>query len=100
MPGATRGDGAGRRFTNQNEIDGALVRHPPEVVLLAHGTGGPDRQARPAARVARRPTTGHDVPGIDLTSAYGALGVLVGLRPGHTGLLTGVVAVPAPSCLR
>jgi hypothetical protein len=35
MPGAAPGDGAGRRFTNQNEVDGALVRRPPEVVLLA-----------------------------------------------------------------
>jgi hypothetical protein len=40
---------------NQNEIDGAVVRHPPEVILLARGTGGPGRQARPAARVACRP---------------------------------------------
>ena len=52
MPGAARGDGAGRRFTNQSEIDGAVLRHPPEVVLLARGMGGLDRQARPAARVA------------------------------------------------
>ena len=34
MPGAARGDGAGRRL-------GAIVRHPAEVVLLARGTGGP-----------------------------------------------------------
>src|ERR1700734_4273433 len=46
VPGAARGNGAGRPFTNQNEIDGALVRHPPEVVLLARGTGGPNGQAR------------------------------------------------------
>ncbi len=53
--GAARGDGAGRLFTNQSEIDGAVVRHPPEVVLLARGSGGPDRHARPAARAACRP---------------------------------------------
>ena len=41
MSGATRGDGAGRRLTSQSEVDGALVRHPPEVVLLARGTEGP-----------------------------------------------------------
>jgi hypothetical protein len=45
MPGAARGDGAGRRVTNQSEIDGAVVRHPPEVVLLArareNSTGRP-----------------------------------------------------------
>jgi hypothetical protein len=55
MPGAARGDGTGRLFTNQSEIDGAVVRHPPEVVLLARGPGGLDWQARSAARVAGRP---------------------------------------------
>jgi hypothetical protein len=34
MPGATRGNGTDRLFTNQSEINGAVVRHPPEVVLL------------------------------------------------------------------
>jgi hypothetical protein len=33
MPGAARSDSAGRRLTHQNEIDGTLVRHPPEVLL-------------------------------------------------------------------
>jgi hypothetical protein len=55
MSGAARGEGAGRRITSQREIYGVLVRHPPEVVLPAHGTGGPDRQARSATRDMRRP---------------------------------------------
>jgi hypothetical protein len=41
MSGAARGDGSGRRVTNQSEIDGALVRHPPEVVLLLVAWEGP-----------------------------------------------------------
>ena len=41
MPGAARGDSAGRRFTNPSEIDGAVVRHPPQVVLLARGMEDP-----------------------------------------------------------
>jgi hypothetical protein len=39
VPGAAGGDGAGRRFTDQNAVDGVVVRHPPQVVLLAGGTG-------------------------------------------------------------
>src|SRR3984885_15773984 len=56
MPGATRGDGASRPVTHQSKIDGALVRHPPQVVLPARGAGGPGRPARTAARVACRPS--------------------------------------------
>lgn len=47
LPGAARGDGAGRLFTSQGEIDGAIFRHPPEVVLLARPIARPDLQAVP-----------------------------------------------------
>jgi hypothetical protein len=33
MPGAARGGGACRLFTDQSEINGTVVRHPAEVVL-------------------------------------------------------------------
>ena len=39
LPGAARGDSAARRVTDQSEIDGAVIRDPAEVVLLARGTG-------------------------------------------------------------
>ena len=52
MPGLARGDRTSRCFTNHSEIDGALVRHPPKVVLLARGPGGLDWPARSDARVA------------------------------------------------
>jgi hypothetical protein len=54
LSGPARGDGAGRRFTNHNAIDGALIRHPPEVVLLAHRVAGPERHGAPAGRVPCR----------------------------------------------
>ena len=34
MPGAARGDRARRPLADQSEIDGAVVRHPSQVVLL------------------------------------------------------------------
>ena len=41
MPGSSRGHSEGRRLAGQSEVDGALVRYPGEVVLLARGPGGP-----------------------------------------------------------
>ena len=50
MPGVARGYGARRLFTNQDEIDGAVIRDPPKIVLPARGAREPYRHARPAPR--------------------------------------------------
>jgi hypothetical protein len=55
MSGAARGDGAGRRLTNQDEIDGALVGLVPGGANHEHGR-----------RVAEHPR-GHDDDGGLLT---------------------------------
>jgi hypothetical protein len=47
VSGAARGEGAGRRLTNQSEIGGALVRHSRQVVLPARRGEGPTGEPVP-----------------------------------------------------